>query len=78
MSASGLGCAKTSRGSTHALPFEAMRASGAERCFSGERRAYVASYALNCCHERLNANDVHDAGEIVGKDVQRHLGSDAR
>jgi hypothetical protein len=23
------------------------------------------------------ANDVHDAGEIVGKDVQRHLGCDA-
>ena len=28
------------------MPFEAMRASGAERCFSGERRAYVAGYAL--------------------------------
>ena len=24
-------------------------------------------------HERLNAHDVHDTGEIVGQHVQRHL-----
>ena len=24
-------------------------------------------------HERLNAHDVHDPGEIVGEHVQRHL-----
>ena len=25
-------------------------------------------------HERLDAHDVHDACEIVGQDMQRHLG----
>ena len=28
-------------------------------------------------HERLDAHDVHGAGEIVGEHVQRHLGGDA-
>ena len=27
-------------------------------------------------HERLDTDDVHDAREIVGEHVQRHLGSD--
>src|SRR5215471_17278177 len=29
-------------------------------------------------HQRLNADDVHDAGEIVGEYVQRHLGRHLR
>jgi hypothetical protein len=27
-------------------------------------------------HQRLNAHNIHHAGEIVGEHVQRHLGSD--
>jgi hypothetical protein len=29
------------------------------------------------CDQRLGANDIHDAREIVGEDVQRHLAGDA-
>ena len=29
-------------------------------------------------HERLDAHDVHDPGEIVGQDVQRRFGGDPR
>ena len=29
-------------------------------------------------HQRLDADDVHDAGEIVGQHVQGHFGGDAR
>src|SRR5262249_16229464 len=34
------------------------------------------SLCLDGGHQRLNAHDVHDAGEIVGEYVQRHLGGD--
>ena len=29
-------------------------------------------------HQRLNAHNVHHAGEVVGKHVQRHLGGNLR
>jgi hypothetical protein len=29
-------------------------------------------------HERLDADDVHDAREVVGQHVQRHLGGNPR
>ena len=29
-------------------------------------------------HQRLDADDVHDAGQIVGQHVQSHFGGDAR
>ena len=32
----------------------------------------------HCRQERLNADDVHDAGEIVREHMQRHLAGDAR
>lgn len=28
------------------------------------------------CDHRWNAYDVHDAGHVVGEDMQRHLGGD--
>ena len=31
------------------------------------------SLCPHCRHERLDAHDVHDAREIVGQHVQRHL-----
>ena len=56
---------------------EAMRAPRADYGFGGERGLVLGAMPSGC-HERLDANDVHDAGEIVGEDVQRHLASDAR
>src|SRR5689334_95391 len=32
---------------------------------------------LDCCDQRSGPHDVDDAGEIVGKDVQRHFGGHA-
>src|SRR5262249_26637615 len=37
---------------------------------------FATSLCLDGGHQRLNAHDVHDAGEIVGEYVQRHLGGD--
>src|SRR5215831_14102157 len=37
---------------------------------------FATSLCLDGGHQRLNAYDVHDAGEIVGEYVQRHLGGD--
>src|SRR5262249_53783965 len=46
--------------------------SNCKRFFSGAR------LCPDCRHERLNAEDVHNAREIVGQYVQGHLGGDAR
>ena len=34
-----------------------------------------AGLCLHCCHQRLDANDVHDPGQVIGQDVQGHLGA---
>src|SRR5271155_1557288 len=38
----------------------------------------LGSICPHRCQERLDAHDVHDAGEIVGQDVQRHLRGNPR
>src|SRR5262252_5967633 len=43
-----------------------------KRFFSGAR------LCPDCRHERLNAEDVHNAREIIGQYVQGHLGGDPR
>src|SRR5499427_5636038 len=43
-----------------------------KRFFSGAR------LCPDCRHEQLNAEDVHNAREIVGQYVQGHLGGDSR
>lgn len=37
--------------------------------------AICAGSGGNCSHQRLNANDVEDAGEFIREDVRRHLGA---
>jgi hypothetical protein len=37
---------------------------------------FAPSLWLDDGHQRLNAHDVHDAGEIIGEYVQCHLGGD--
>jgi hypothetical protein len=77
MPAPGLGCVKTSWGSTHAFRLRECSVRG-RIGVAAESDACISGLCPDCCDERLDANDVHDAGEIVGKDVQRHLGSDVR
>ena len=41
-------------------------------------RVMAPLLSRDCSNQRLDANDVHDAGEIVGEDVQGHLARDTR
>src|SRR3954466_4992360 len=65
-SALGLGCAKTFRNGPKPLQPGLLRVETTGTS-SPDRR-----------QKRLHADDVHHAGEIVGKHVQRHLGGDLR
>jgi hypothetical protein len=43
-----------------------------------ETRVRCPELRSDRCEQRSAAEEVHDAGEIVGEDVQRHLAGDAR
>jgi len=52
-----------------------QKRSGWMRCNAGEvaMRLFWVRLCPHRRHEGLNAHDVHNAGEIVGQYVQRHL-----
>src|SRR3974377_534307 len=68
----GLGCAKRCDGGAGAAAMRLGRHS-TEKVPRGWWRL-----CLDCCHERLDTDDVHDAREIVSQYMQGHLGGHAR
>ena len=47
-------------------------------CDSATNVARYRSGRSDRCHQRLGADDVNHSPQVVGKDVQTHLGTDAR